>query len=106
MPSMEPVPAASTTAFAPSRDVPEPWMAGARCRTMDPEIFFPTDGLGVQRAAAICERCPVREDCLEYALRNGIQHGVFGGVSERARVRLRRARAAAGRQTGTLSDAT
>jgi WhiB family redox-sensing transcriptional regulator len=64
---------------------------------MDPEIFFPTDGLGVQRAAAICALCPAREACLEYALRNGIQHGVFGGVSERARVRLRRERAAAQR---------
>jgi WhiB family redox-sensing transcriptional regulator len=85
---------ASTTSLVPARDVPELWMAEARCRSMDPEIFFPTDGLGVQRAAAICEICPVRDACLEYALRNGIQHGVFGGVSERARVRLRRARAA------------
>jgi WhiB family redox-sensing transcriptional regulator len=90
---------ASTTSFAPARDVPEPWMAEARCRSMDPEIFFPTDGLGVQRAAAICETCPVKEACLEYALVNGIQHGVFGGVSERARVRLRRARAAERRLT-------
>jgi WhiB family redox-sensing transcriptional regulator len=73
-------------------------MADARCRAMDPEIFFPADGLGVQRAAAICETCPVQAPCLEYALRNGIQHGVFGGVSERGRVRLRRARAAAAKR--------
>jgi WhiB family redox-sensing transcriptional regulator len=68
----------------------ERWTAEARCRTLDPDIFFPSDGLGVQRAVAICAECPVREPCLEYALRNGIQHGVFGGLSERARARLRR----------------
>jgi WhiB family transcriptional regulator, redox-sensing transcriptional regulator len=95
--------AASPPAFTPARDVPESWMAESRCRAMDPEIFFPTDGLGVQRAAAICETCPVREACLDYALRNGIQHGVFGGVSERARVRLRRARAAAAQQEQQLT---
>ena len=78
-------------------------MAEARCRSMDPEIFFPTDGLGVQRAAEICEACPVREACLEYALRNGIQHGVFGGLSERARVRLRRARSQAARSQPQLT---
>ncbi len=59
---------------------------------MDPEVFFPTDGLGVQRAAAVCGRCPVREACLDYALDNHIQHGVFGGESERSRERLRRQR--------------
>ena len=68
----------------------EPWTAKARCRDLDPEIFFPHDGLGVQRAAAYCAECPVTEPCLEYALRNNIPHGVFGGLSERARVRLRR----------------
>ena len=82
----------------PAADVPESWMAKARCRSLDPELFFPTDGLGVQRAAAICATCEVREACLEYALRNGIQHGVFGGRSARARVRLRRTRAAEARQ--------
>ena len=78
-------------------EVPEPWTAEARCRTLDPEIFFPTDGLGVQRAAAICAECPVREPCLEYAMRNRIPHGVFGGLSERARARLRRTRTVARR---------
>lgn len=68
----------------------EPWTAKARCRTLDPDIFFPHDGLGVQRAAAYCAECPVAEACLDYALRNNIPHGVFGGLSERARARLRR----------------
>jgi WhiB family redox-sensing transcriptional regulator len=72
---------------------PERWTAKARCRTLDPDIFFPSDGLGVQRAAAYCAECPVAEQCLEYAMRNNIPHGVFGGLSERARARLRRSRA-------------
>ncbi len=65
---------------------------------MDPQVFFPSDGLGVQAATAICRDCPVREPCLEYALVNRIQHGVFGGESERSRERIlrqRRKRAAA-----------
>jgi WhiB family redox-sensing transcriptional regulator len=59
---------------------------------MDPQVFFPSDGTGVQAAAAICARCPVQAPCLEYALVNRIQHGVFGGLSERARDRLLRER--------------
>jgi WhiB family transcriptional regulator, redox-sensing transcriptional regulator len=66
---------------------------------MDPQVFFPSDGIGVQAATAICRDCPVREPCLEYALVNRIQHGVFGGESERSRERTlrqrRRERAAA-----------
>ena len=77
---------------------PPEWISEGRCRGMDPKVFFPTDGTGVQEAAAICRTCPVQEPCLEYALVNRIQHGVFGGVSERGRDRIlrerRRARAA------------
>ena len=77
---------------------PPEWTAEGRCRGMDPQVFFPSDGLGVQAATAICRDCPVREPCLEYALVNRIQHGVFGGESERSRERIlrrRRQRAAA-----------
>ena len=59
---------------------------------MDPKVFFPSDGLGVQAAVAICQSCPVQEPCLEYALVNRIQHGIFGGVSERGRDRILRDR--------------
>ncbi len=68
------------------------WTAEAMCKGMDPADFFPTDGLGVQRAVAICATCPVRAACLDYALANRIQHGVFGGHSERSRERLLRER--------------
>lgn len=71
---------------------PPEWTAEGRCRGMDPQVFFPSDGLGVQAATAICRDCPVREPCLEYALVNRIQHGVFGGESERSRERILRQR--------------
>lgn len=71
---------------------PPEWTAEGRCRGMDPQVFFPSDGLGVQAATAICQDCPVREPCLEYALVNRIQHGVFGGESERSRERILRQR--------------
>lgn len=71
---------------------PPEWTAEGRCRGMDPQVFFPSDGLGVQVATAICRDCPVREPCLEYALVNRIQHGVFGGESERSRERILRQR--------------
>ena len=68
------------------------WMEMARCRDVDPEVFFPSDGPGVQAAQRYCAECLVRESCLEYALENHIQHGVWGGASERARRRISRQR--------------
>ena len=44
------------------------WMAEGLCRDKPPAIFFPSDGVGVDRARKICATCPVREECLEYAL--------------------------------------
>jgi WhiB family transcriptional regulator, redox-sensing transcriptional regulator len=64
------------------------WMELARCRDVDPEVFFPKDGPGVLAAQRLCSECVVRESCLEYALENSIQHGVWGGTSERARRRI------------------
>lgn len=72
------------------------WMANGKCREVPPSIFFPSDGIGVQEAQRICADCPVSETCLEYALANRIDHGVWGGRSERERRRiLRRRRTAA-----------
>jgi WhiB family redox-sensing transcriptional regulator len=68
------------------------WMAEGKCRTVAPETFFPSDGLGVIRAQRVCASCPVASACLEYALDNHIDHGVWGGRSERERRRLLRAR--------------
>ncbi|MHB8439687.1 MAG: WhiB family transcriptional regulator [Acidimicrobiales bacterium] len=68
------------------------WMEHGKCRDMDPAIFFPSDGLGVQAAQRVCAECPVKEPCLEYALANHVDHGVWGGTSERERRRLLRKR--------------
>ena len=68
------------------------WMARGSCRNEPPSTFFPSDGVGVEEARRICATCPVVEPCLEYALRNRIDHGVWGGASERERRRILRAR--------------
>jgi WhiB family transcriptional regulator, redox-sensing transcriptional regulator len=68
------------------------WMARGSCRDEPPSTFFPTDGVGVERARRICADCPVASPCLEYALRNRIDHGVWGGASERQRRRILRTR--------------
>ena len=68
------------------------WMPRGKCRDLPPDTFFPSDGLGVQEAQRICAECPVAEECLEYALVNRIDHGVWGGRSERERRRLQRRR--------------
>lgn len=65
-----------------------PWMNDGSCRNHPPEVFFPSDGVGVIVAQRICAACPVRHPCLEYALDNRIDHGVWGGTSERQRRRL------------------
>ncbi|MDE0653985.1 MAG: WhiB family transcriptional regulator [bacterium] len=67
-------------------------MARARCVGEPPNVFFPSDGVGVLRAQKICAECPVVNECLEYALANHISHGVWGGASERQRRRLQRRR--------------
>jgi WhiB family redox-sensing transcriptional regulator len=64
------------------------WMANGNCAQEPPSTFFPSDGVGVEVARRICASCPVKEPCLEYALRNRIDHGVWGGCSERERRRI------------------
>jgi WhiB family transcriptional regulator, redox-sensing transcriptional regulator len=68
------------------------WMADGKCRDYPAATFFPQDGVGVIRAQRICATCPVAGQCLEYALVNHVDHGVWGGKSERERRRLQRAR--------------
>lgn len=68
------------------------WMREALCRDYPPEHFFPSDGVGVEVARRLCTQCPVKEPCLEYALIERIDHGVWGGTSERERRRILRER--------------
>ena len=64
------------------------WMQQGACRFEPPATFFPHDGVGVEVAKKICATCVVREACLEYALDNRIEHGVWGGTSEKQRRRM------------------
>lgn len=76
------------------------WMQRGLCRDIPPSTFFPSDGVGVDRARLICATCPVKVPCLEHALANRIDHGVWGGCSERERRRiLKRRRLAAAART-------
>ena len=68
------------------------WMQRGLCREIPPAVFFPSDGVGVEAARRICATCPVKEPCLEYALTNRIDHGVWGGASERQRRRMAKKR--------------
>lgn len=77
------------------------WMVKGNCRDEPPDRFFPSDGVGVDVARRICAGCPVKEPCLEYALAQRVDHGVWGGASERERRRiLKRRREAAVPTTG------
>jgi WhiB family transcriptional regulator, redox-sensing transcriptional regulator len=67
-----------------------PWQERARCREFDPEIFFPEKGGSSREAKRICAECEVRIQCLNYALRRDERYGVWGGMSERERRRLKR----------------
>ena len=68
----------------------EEWRESALCRQVSPELFFPEKGESSQDAKRICGMCAVRQECLDYAMRAGEKFGVFGGVSERGRRKLRR----------------
>ena len=69
-------------------DVELTWMQDGECRNYPPAAFFPSDGVGVDAARRICATCKVQSACLEYALTSRIDHGVWGGCSERERRRI------------------
>lgn len=73
---------------------PVDWQAHARCTdvSVDPEIFFPERGGSSKAARAVCKDCKVQSQCLDYALNNKEQFGIWGGTSERERRRLRKER--------------
>jgi len=66
------------------------WQERALCAETDPEAFFPEKGGSTREAKAVCLACEVRQDCLGYALENDERFGIWGGVSERERRRMRR----------------
>jgi len=69
---------------------PPEWMTGGVCAQVDPDLWFPEKGGSTREAKALCARCPVRPECLAYALAHDERFGVWGGASERDRRRLKR----------------
>lgn len=69
---------------------PPPWAGEALCAQTDPEIFFPDKGGSNRDAKAVCSRCPVTSKCFDYALANNEAYGIWGGMSEFDRRKLRR----------------
>jgi WhiB family redox-sensing transcriptional regulator len=66
------------------------WQERALCAQTDPEAFFPEKGGSTREAKRICTGCEVRGECLEYALQHDERFGIWGGLSERERRRLKR----------------
>ncbi|WP_322645536.1 WhiB family transcriptional regulator [Oerskovia flava] len=66
------------------------WQERALCAQTDPEAFFPEKGGSTREAKKVCTGCEVRSECLEYALENDERFGIWGGLSERERRKLKR----------------
>jgi WhiB family transcriptional regulator, redox-sensing transcriptional regulator len=78
------------TVTPPRTPVPA-WQAQALCAQTGADFFFPEPGSSVREAKRICGMCEMRAACLEYALDNDERFGVWGGLSEKERLDLRRA---------------
>ncbi len=84
------------------------WRHRALCRDEDPELFFPVGNSGpalqqIAKAKAVCARCPVLDECLEFALQTGQDAGVWGGLDEDERRALKRRRARAKARNSTMA---
>lgn len=66
------------------------WQDDALCAQTDPEAFFPEKGGSTRDAKKVCNSCSVKSQCLEYALSNDERFGIWGGLSERERRKLRK----------------
>ncbi len=81
----------------------EAWQMQANCMGVDPELFFPERGSSTREAKEVCRGCVVRVECLEFAIANGEKFGIWGGMSERERRKVRRARMIQKRGVGQAS---
>lgn len=71
------------------------WQDRALCAQADPDAWFPEKGMSAWWAKQVCRRCPVRTECLGYALTHGETQGIWGGLSYNERLRLTRQQVAA-----------
>ena len=79
----------SQIAMAENPGGEEGWRLDALCAETDPEAFFPEKGGSTREAKRVCSGCSVRAECLEFALANDERFGIWGGLSERERRRVR-----------------
>jgi WhiB family redox-sensing transcriptional regulator len=68
------------------------WQDEANCMGANADLFFPERGASTRKAKQICAECEVQVECLEYAIANGEKFGIWGGLSERERRRIRKER--------------
>ena len=85
---------------ADTEDSGQRWQERANCLGVDPDLFFPERGASTREAKGVCRGCEVKDECLEYALAHGEKFGIWGGLSERERRRVRRERALRPRKVG------
>jgi WhiB family redox-sensing transcriptional regulator len=86
-------------------DVVDNWRQEAACRGLDTAIFFPSTDAEAGPAKTICATCPVRDECLEWAIATRQEDGVWGGMTDNERRRLRRRRRDAARRAAAASAA-
>lgn len=72
------------------------WRADGLCAKRDPDLWFAVGALEHKQAKGICRGCPVRFECLSYAMDHPVDHGIWGGMTERERLRWRRKAGRAG----------
>ena len=80
---------------APWGEQERTWQQYANCLGVDPDLFFPERGASTRTAKSICRECQVRPECLEFAIVSSEKFGIWGGLSERERRKIRRQRAVA-----------
>jgi WhiB family redox-sensing transcriptional regulator len=78
------------TSGADLSDETPTWQQSANCLGVDPDLFFPERGGSTEEAKEVCRGCVVQAECLDYAMQNDEKRGVWGGLSRRERIDLRR----------------
>ena len=78
--------------LSPAIETQDNWSARAACKGLDPTIFYPPTDEEADDAKAVCAACPVQAECLEHALELREKNGVWGGATERERLRIIRRR--------------
>lgn len=84
----------------------ESWWEQAACSGIDVDVFYPlpNDAVTTKQALQVCGRCPIRVECLQYAIRNRETYGIWGGTTERQRSPVLRGHPTTSRRLRRLGD--